>query len=198
MEKMRALTLLLAVLLPASAAAGGLSALFAEWKLEAPGFPAFEVKLDKQSGQAPSVVRELSATGKGGRYLLLTRVSNLEPAAAARYAATRRAEIETVYERHFDGYFPTTAKGHVCPEKMKPVRQSKKDKFTETDVIIYRASARRVPVCLKEEATQRAIAVIAYCPSRKEMYDLRYFQPASSYSDRDEKAIISISCATKP
>jgi hypothetical protein len=189
---------ILTSLLAPAAWGTALSGVLADWNVSLPGLPEFEVKINKKSGKAPAEIHEISAKGKAGRYLQLTRITGLDAAAAARYAADRKVEIESIYERHFDGYFPSTAKGHSCPSKMKPVRKILKTKSTEADALLYHASARQVPVCLKEEATQRAIALFAYCPAQKEMVSVRYFQPAGDYSDREEKAILSFQCAIQP
>lgn len=188
----------LSILFAGPASAARVAERLAEWKVHLPGLPSLQVETEKTNGEGANKVTELVAKGEKGRYLLLTRSTGLEAAAAARYSADRRAEIESVFERRFDGYFPANAKGTVCPKALHPGKKRLINATTEADALLFQATERRVPICLKELAKLKSVALFAYCPGRKEMFDVRYFQPTASYSGAEEKAILSFTCLSQP
>jgi hypothetical protein len=184
-------TLLLLLAFSAHGAAGDpLEGKLAAWGVALPGLHGFRVESERGG---PSEV--LVAKGPGGRELRLTRSAGMEEKAASRYVSDHRAEILSMYDRHFDGYFPSQAQGVVCKDAMKPVEREGGESGHKVRALVAYASARKTfGVCLKEQAKFRAVAAYAYCAGRKEMYELKYFVPVKKVSPSDEKVLLSFQC----
>lgn len=184
----------LLLLAPGIQAEGTVAALLAGWGVSLKGLGEFKLRPPPKS--LAGTITEIEGEN-GKRLIRITRIEALDDARATRYSDGKRAEILSMYTRQFDGYFPPQAKGKACAKKMKPVLRERRSEGTFIKSLSAMANERFVTgICDEGQAFYRLVVALVYCEKKKEMYDVRYFSPRKGFSEKEETAILSMTCAS--